>query len=60
MQAVKLETEAEAFIGTSATVQTIFNLPDSVKIFWAGSRIYAKRPCGRDIGFDLQPLLGGE
>jgi hypothetical protein len=49
MQAVKLETEAEAFIGTSATVQTIFNLPDSVKIFWAGSRIYAKRPCGRDI-----------
>jgi len=49
MQAVKLETEAEAFIGTSAIVQSLFNLPDTVKIFWAGSRIYAKRPCGRDI-----------
>ncbi|MDD1778734.1 MAG: hypothetical protein LUQ65_11265 [Candidatus Helarchaeota archaeon] len=49
MQAVKLEAEAEAFIGTSAIVQTTFNLPDNIKIFWAGSRIYAKRPCGRDI-----------
>jgi hypothetical protein len=49
MQAVRLESEAEAFIGTSAIVQTTFNLPENVKIFWAGSRIYAKRPCGRDI-----------
>ena len=49
MQAVKLETEEEAFIGTSAIVQSTFNLLDNTKIFWAGSRIYAKRPCGRDI-----------
>jgi len=49
MQAVKLATEEEAFIGTSAIVQSTFNLLEDTKIFWAGSRISAKRPCGRDI-----------
>jgi hypothetical protein len=49
MQAVKLETEEEAFIGTSAIVQSTFTLPEDIKIYWAGSRINAKRPCGRII-----------
>jgi hypothetical protein len=49
MQAVKIETEEEVFAGTSIRVKNIFHLPEDIKIFWAGSRIYAKRPCGRDI-----------
>ncbi|HUX98447.1 MAG TPA: hypothetical protein VMV49_02720 [Candidatus Deferrimicrobium sp.] len=49
MQAVKIETEEEITVGTSTRVKNIFNLPEDFKIFWAGSRIYAKRPCGRDI-----------
>ena len=49
MQAVKITSEPEAFVGTSVVVKNTFNLPEDVKIFWAGSRIYAKRLCGRDI-----------
>lgn len=49
MQAVELETEEEAFIGTSAIVQSTFHLSEDTKIYWAGSRISAKRPCGRVI-----------
>ncbi|MHA1264735.1 MAG: hypothetical protein ACTSRS_05795 [Candidatus Helarchaeota archaeon] len=49
MQAVKLSTEPEAFVGTSTLVKTIFNLPEDTRIYWAGTRIYAKRLCGRDI-----------
>lgn len=49
MQAVKVETEPESYVGTSTIVKNIFSLPEDVKIFWAGSRIYAKRLCGKDI-----------
>ncbi|MFX1293642.1 MAG: hypothetical protein ACFFD2_02105 [Promethearchaeota archaeon] len=49
MQAVKLTIEPETFVGTSTVVKNTFTLPEDAKIFWAGSRIYAKRPCGRDI-----------
>jgi hypothetical protein len=49
MQAVKIETEPEAYVGTSVNVKSVFNLPDDTTIYWAGSRIYARRPCGRDV-----------
>ncbi len=49
MQAVKITSEPEAYIGTSVVVKNIFSLPEDIQIFWAGSRIYAKRLCGRDI-----------
>jgi len=49
MQAVNISTESDAFIGTSTVVKNTFNLPEDTTIFWAGSRIYAKRPCNRDI-----------
>ncbi len=49
MQAVKLTTEPQVFVGTSTIVKTIFSLPEDTKIYWAGNRIYAKRLCGRDI-----------
>lgn len=49
MQAVKITTESETFVGTPITVRNIFSLPEDTKIFWAGSRIYAKRLCGKDI-----------
>ena len=50
MQAVKITTESETFVGTPTIVRNIFSLPEDTKIFWAGSRIYAKRLCGKDIG----------
>ncbi len=49
MQAVKLSTESDAYIGTPTVVRSIFNLPEDTKIYWAGSRIYAKRLCGKDL-----------
>ena len=49
MQAVKVIADTETFVGTSTLVKVIFNLPEDTNIFWAGNRIYAKRPCGKDI-----------
>ncbi|MHA1276318.1 MAG: hypothetical protein ACTSQ8_03940 [Candidatus Helarchaeota archaeon] len=49
MQAVKIEPEPEAVVGTSIIVKSVFNLPENTKIYWAGCRVYAKRPCGRDV-----------
>ena len=49
MQAVKITTEKETFVGTPTIVKNIFNLPEDTDIFWAGTRIYAKRLCGKDI-----------
>lgn len=49
MQAVKLSTEPETYVGTPTIVRNIFNLPEDTRIFWAGSRIYAKRLCGKEI-----------
>ncbi|TFG05383.1 MAG: hypothetical protein EU536_02110 [Promethearchaeota archaeon] len=49
MQAVKISTEPEAFVGTSTIIKSTFNLSEDTKIYWAGNRLYAKRLCGRDI-----------